>query len=336
MRAIVIGLGSMGKRRVRCLQALGVTEIVGVDPKRERREEVQSKYGVFSEAEANVAWSKFGPDIAVISLPPKLHVMAMADCVHRKVPFFVEASVVDSGLNDIISAVKSAGILAAPSTTLHFHPAIREIFQIVRSGRLGKLSNILLHSGQYLPDWHTYEKVSDYYVSDPETGGAREIVPFEMTWFTELFGFPKRVAAQYRKTIDIPGADCIDDTYNCLLDYGDFLANVVVDVVSRNATRRLMINGSAGQLIWSWDDPAIKVFDGDNGVWINVPYPIAEPEAGYNKNIGEKMYVDEMKSFLDAVCGKSTFPNSLEQDHKVLKLLYSLEQSDQHSTFIEI
>jgi predicted dehydrogenase len=335
MKAVVIGLGSMGKRRVRCLQALGVADITGIDLREDRRGETRAKYGV-PVATDFVAALASPPDVAIISLPPKLHVAAMTECVRHRVPFFVEASVVDDGLHEIVVAAKTAGLVAAPSTTLHFHPAIAEVFRIVRSGRLGKISNVMLHSGQYLPDWHTYEKVADYYVSEPATGGAREIVPFELTWFTELFGLPRRVVANHRKTIEIEGAEYIDDTYNCLLDYGSFLASVTVDVVSRHATRRLTINGSLGQLAWSWDEPAIRVFDGATGDWTEMAYKMEEAEAGYNKNIGENMYIDEIRAFLDAVGGGAAFPNSLEQDHKVLKLLYALERSDRLSRFEEI
>lgn len=333
MKAVVIGLGSMGKRRVRCLQALGVTDIVGVDLRADRRKETVQRYGIRVDADLAPLWSTFVPDMAIISLPPKAHVAAMNACLTHRVPFFVEASVVDEGLAEVVSLVKQTGVVAAPSTTLHFHPAIVEIARIVRSGQLGKISNVMLHSGQYLPDWHTYEPVADYYVSDPATGGAREIVPFEMTWFTELFGFPCRVAGQFRKTIEIAGAEYIEDTYNGLLDYGTFLASITVDVVSRHATRRLTVNGDKGQLAWSWDDAAIKVFDGASAQWTQFSYQMEEAEPGYNKNIGENMYIDEIRAFLDAVAGKAAFPNTLELDHRVLKLLYALERSDATATF---
>lgn len=333
MKAVVIGLGSMGKRRVRCLQALGVKDIVGVDLRADRREEAAQRYGVRVEADLGQLWSTFAPDVAIISLPPKGHVAAMLACIEHRVPFFVEASVVDDGLVEVVERVRQTRLVAAPSTTLHFHPAIAEVARIVRSGRLGKVSNVMLHSGQFLPDWHTYEPVSDYYVSDPVTGGAREIVPFEMTWFTELFGFPRRVAGQFRKTIEIAGAEYIDDTYNGLLDYGTFLATITVDVVSRHATRRLTINGDKAQLAWSWDDAAIKVFDGETAQWTEFSYRMEEAEPGYNKNIGENMYIDEIRAFLDAVAGKAAFPNTLEQDHRVLKLLYALERSDATASF---
>lgn len=336
MKVLVIGLGSMGKRRVRCLQALGVTDIVGADLRADRREETSAKYGVAVVEQFADALRGQQFDAAVISLPPLAHVVAMRACIAAKVPFFVEASVVDDGLAEVIADVERTGLVAAPSTTLHFHPAIREVTRIVKSGKLGKLSNVMLHSGQYLPDWHTYENVSEYYVSEPKTGGAREIVPFEMTWFTEVFGYPRRVAGNFRKTIEIEGAEYIDDTYNCLLDYGTFLATVTVDVVSRHATRRLLINGAKGQLAWSWDEAAIKVFDGDTGEWSTVEYAMEASEPGYNKNIGENMYIDEIRAFLDAVRGVAAFPNTLAEDHKVLNLLYSIERSDLSAAFAGI
>lgn len=46
MKAVVIGLGSMGKRRIRCLQAIGGVEIIGVDLREDRRLEAQTLYGI--------------------------------------------------------------------------------------------------------------------------------------------------------------------------------------------------------------------------------------------------------------------------------------------------
>ena len=132
---------------------------------------------------------------------------------------------------------------------------------------------------------------------------------------------------------DIVGAQYIDDTYNCLLDYGSFLASVTVDVVSRHATRRLTVNGDRAQLVWSWDDPSIKIFDGESGRWTEIVYEMEKAESGYNENIGETMYIDEIRAFLDAVAGRSAFPNTLEQDNRVLKLLYALERSDSSTQF---
>ena len=328
---LIIGLGSMGKRRVRNLQSLGIKNIIGFDKREDRRVESAQKYGInvvnsFEEAMAN-----FKIDAFVISLPPDIHHIYMKMAIESSIPAFIEASVVDTAFEAMIAESKEKGICLAPSCTMFFHPAIKKIAKIVKNGDLGIISNFLYHSGQYLPDWHTYEDVSEFYVSNKDTGGGREIVPFELTWITLVLGFPKRVVGLYKNTIQIKGAEQIDDTYNLLMDYGNSIFNLSVDVVSRYATRRLTINGAKKQLHWNWDDNMIKIYDPESGNWDEIKYETTSAQSGYNKNITEQMYVDEMSAFLKAANNESVFPNSLEHDHKVLKILYAVENSDNNN-----
>jgi predicted dehydrogenase len=326
MNVLVIGLGSMGKRRIRNLKALKADNIDGVDLRSDRREEAASLYNIRTYSTVENALQKNSYDAFVISVPPDVHRIYMKLAILLKMPFFVEASVVDDDMDIIIKDVNENNIIAAPSSTMLFHPAIKKIREIISNCELGKITNINYHSGQYLPDWHTFESVKDFYVSNKSTGGAREIIPFELTWLVDVFGFPKIVAGMYRKTINIEGASLIDDTYIGLFDYGSFVLNLTVDVVSRYATRKLLINGSEGQLQWDWNDNKLFVYTAASGT-LNYEFEIAEAQAGYNKNVTEQMYVEELSAFLNVVSGKGTFVNNLEKDHKVLKLLYALEES---------
>jgi predicted dehydrogenase len=335
MNFLIIGLGSMGKRRVRSLKALGITTVAGFDQRDDRRLESHEKYGIPTFSDINQAMSEFHPTALIISVPPDAHHVYMKMAAEKGLHFFVEASVVDTDMDLIKELVKVKNIIAAPSATLLCHPAIKKIFEIIQSNELGVISNVIFHSGQYLPDWHTYEKVSEYYVSNPLTGGAREIVPFELSWLTQMFGFPRKVCGFNRKIIEIKGAEKIDDTYNFLFDYKNFLASITVDVVSRYATRRLLINGDQKQLIWDWNEKQIRIYHPENNQWQDIPYEMLQAEAGYNANIGENMYIDEIKSFIDAIEGKGSFMNTLENDHRVLKLLYRIEESDKKATYLD-
>jgi predicted dehydrogenase len=328
MKFLVVGLGSMGKRRVRCLQALGYRDVCGFDSRADRRKEAEKLYGIRTFDNVEAAIKETVPHALIISVPPDAHHIFMKIAVQRRIHFFVEASVVDTDMDAIRRDVEKAGIVGAPSATLRFHPGIRKIGDLVKSGALGKVSNVIYHCGQYLPDWHTYEKVSDYYVSNPATGGAREIVPFELTWITDIFGMPRKAFGNVRRTIRIPGAEKIDDTYNCLLDYGDLLATITIDVVSRSATRRLTINGDARQLRWDWNKNAVDLFDPAKNEWESLSYEVQKAAAGYNPNIGEQMYIDELRTFIEATQGKGKWVNSIADDHAVLKLLYAIEAAD--------
>ena len=152
---LVIGLGSMGKRRVRCLKALGHSEIYGFDPRADRTEEAL-KLGIklVQGVEDFLASKK---PVCIISVPPDVHHEYMQLCFKHGCHFFVEASVCLDGIEELWAKYKNSSVVAAPSCTLAFHPGIQFIFKLLKEDRIGKLSNMVYHSGQYLPDWHPYE-----------------------------------------------------------------------------------------------------------------------------------------------------------------------------------
>jgi len=334
MKILIIGLGSMGKRRIRNYQSLGYNNLVGFDIKENRIKEVSELYKIpcFNNFNKIIEENTF--DAWIISVPPDLHHLYIKKGIELGIPCFVEASVVDTDMVEIIKTANEKSVLIAPSCTLLFHPAIKIIKTILDKKELGLITNIIYHSGQFLPDWHTYEPVENYYVSNPLTGGAREIVPFELSWITQVIGFPNYIGAMFKKTIDIKGAEKIDDTYNLLLDYGQFILNLNVDVVSRCATRNMMINGSEKQLTWNWTDNAIKIYDPKKEEWDIINYETINAELGYNKNITEQMYIDEMDHFIGKVKGEKEYPNTLEHDHKILKVLYAAEESYTQKKFV--
>ncbi|MBU0675966.1 MAG: gfo/Idh/MocA family oxidoreductase [Proteobacteria bacterium] len=325
MKFLVIGLGSMGKRRIRCLKSLGYDDITGYDPREDRRLETQKLYQVKTlDKLHNSVCSRF--DVHIISVPPDCHLEYMKTAVDLGIPAFVEASVLLDGLEELDSMAKSRKVLIAPSCTLRFHPAVKIIKKLIKSEQYGKFTNFSYHSGQYLPDWHPWEKVTEYYVSNPSTGGAREIVPFELTWIVDLIGFPAEVTGLFGRTMDV-GAE-ITDTYAVALKFSQGFGTMLVDVVARHATRNLILNMEKGQIAWRWDDPHVKVFDAASGEWVLFAYQVSPGYDGYNKNIIEEMYIEELGSFIGAVNGREIYPNTLADDIAVLKQLIQAETSN--------
>ena len=325
MKFLIIGLGSMGKRRIRNLLYLGYSKIFGFDLNEGRRHEAVNKYGIITtENFDNVA--SLEVDAFIISVPPDKHHIYMSKAIELNIPCFVEASVVDYSFDELIALSEKNKVFIAPSSTMYFHPAIQKIKSIIEEQFIGAPTSISYHSGQYLPDWHSYENVKDFYVSQKETGGAREIVPFELTWLTKIFGFPSSVYGCVKKTIEIEGAESIDDTYVGVLDYNSFILTLTIDVTSRVATRKMFINGSNGQLLWDWNNNFISVYTPASG-WNNLEFEMLAAEEGYNKNITEQMYIDELSCFIAGTSESIVYINNLRNDHAVLKILYAIEDS---------
>jgi len=317
----------MGKRRIRCLKTLGHNEIFGFDSRPDRVQESIDKYEINTCDNIEKFVSENKP-IIIVSTPPDMHLMYMKIAVKYGCHFFVEASVLSDGLEEIIEKINENSIVGLPSCTMLFHPGIQLVKGFIEDGRLGNISNWIYHSGQYLPDWHTYEEVSDYYVSRKETSGGREIVPFELTWICKLFGLPLNVSSVFGKTIDFKGGDEVDDTYNLLVRQEGVFGSLVVDVVSRVATRRLLINGDKTQLRWDWSENKVKIFNLDTNKWDEYKYEKGPAEEGYNENISELPYVEEISSFINKTIDKqSPYPTDLEYDTSILNVLYRAEAS---------
>jgi predicted dehydrogenase len=327
VKLLVIGLGSMGKRRVRNLQALGYREIAGFDARADRRAEAATSYGITVFEDLDTALARHRPQALVISVPPQHHMEYAWRSVELGLPCFIEASVVDADrILALAQRIEGTGLVVAPSCTMRYFPGPRRVKELIRDGAIGRPLNINYQTGQYLPDWHPWESIADFYVSARATGGGREIVPFELTWLNDIFGEPTPLACVKTKLTDMP-AD-IDDIYHCVLRYpNDVLANLSVEVISRpHATRELRVLGSEGMLVFSADENCVRYANLTTGQdWTRIGLERGHAHDGYINP--EEPYIAEMRDFLAAVVARdpSKFPNTLAADWRVLDTLYRLE-----------
>jgi predicted dehydrogenase len=327
MKFLVIGLGSMGKRRIRNLHALGYMDVAGFDPRAGRRAETVEKYAATVYADFALAVKAFQPDALVISTSPEHHMTYAWDAFERGIPCFIEASVVDAErILALHQRTEGSSILMAPSCTMRYYPGPKKVKELILTGVIGKPLNINYQTGQYLPDWHPWERITDFYVSTRATGGCREIVPFELTWLNDIFGEPVPLACVKSKLTDMD-AD-IDDIYHCLLQYpGGVLANLTVEVISRpRVTRELRILGSEGEIVFSADENCVRYANTDIGDWQRFDLGTGVVEAGYINP--EEPYIEEMRLFAKALTqgDKSLYPNTLLDDYRVLRTLLRLEE----------
>ena len=210
MKFLVIGLGSMGKRRIRCLKRLGYNEITGFDLREDRCQEVLQKYEIKAESDWESA-KQVPADAWVISTPPNLHMNYAFQAVEQKKHFFTEAGVSVDRMNNLINALENSKIVGVPSCTMRYYEGPKKIKELVQNGSIGRPLFFVYHWGQYLPTWHVYERYEDFYVSKRETGACREIVPFVLEWLVDIFGIPKAISCLKDKISDLD-AD-IDDIF---------------------------------------------------------------------------------------------------------------------------
>jgi predicted dehydrogenase len=318
MRVLVIGLGSMGRRRIRNLKALGVTDIAGFDPRADRRAAAAGDYGIAAFADWTAA-TGVQADAWVVSTPPLTHLAYVLKALAAGVPVFAEADLPDPLGPEVIRRRDETGLTVAPSCTMRHYPGPTTVRRLVEDGAIGRPLIFTYQSGQYLPDWHPWEHIRDYYVSQPETGAAREIVPFELVWMTGLFGAVTDVTGLSGASgiLEAP----IDDHYALALRFASGVAGtLLVDVVAQPAVRAMRINGAAGTLEWDQAAGEVRVRGAGDADWAVHVLETGSRETGYINP--EEPYIAEMRDFLAAARGERPYPFALEDEialHHVLE-----------------
>ncbi len=323
MKFLVIGLGSMGKRRVRNLLKHGEVDVIGFDVREDRAREARRLYGIAAFTDFKKAL-KEEPDVFIISCPPDKHLQYAHYALDRSIPFFSEVNT-DSveKMREMARKAQKVSSLAAPSCTMRYHPCALAIKKLVQSKKLGRPMLMTYHSGENLDDWHPWEKVTDYYVGKKETGGGRDQIAFELEWIRWLLGDVKSVRALTTK-LSKTAAD-IYDVYDLVLEFDSgAVSNVLVDVIQRPADRIFRLVCEKGVIHWDWMDHTVRAYSTEDGKWEEIP-----ERPGYKGYMVEEMYEDEMKGFLDALKGKSRYPLTFQDELDMVEVVYASERSSE-------
>lgn len=319
MKFFIVGLGSMGKRRIRNLRANGEKDVSGFDIRPDRNAEVKEKYGIKTlSAVTDIEPNEF--DVLIISTSPDAHGHYIRYALKHKKHFFVEHPTSDDGYKEILK--NKDATVKAPSCTFLFHPAVKLMKRILEEGTIGKVLAFQYHMGQYLPEWHPWEDYRSVYFSKRETGACREMFAFELIWLNSLMG------SRAKKTNGIIGKRSdldmdADDTVTAIVQYENGVrGTLLIDTIARKPFRTLRILGSEGVLEWERFENALKVFTASDKKTEIMPVPRGNPEKGYVNE--EEMYIEEMKAFLDAIKGKATYPHSFKENLGNIKMMQSL------------
>ena len=314
MKHLIIGLGSMGKRRIRNLHYLSEKDIVGFDISKERRKEAEDKYNIKTVSKLDMDKA----DVIFICTPPNLHIEYELEAARKGKHFFCEASIFTKGYKELIKLCKDKNFVAAPSCTFRFVESIRKVKSLIDEEVIGKVCVVTYHMGQWLKDWHVNEDVLKFYVGQRETSATREMVPFEFEWLTWIFGDINRLRGIRDKVSDLQ-VD-IEDVCQTVFQFDSgVIGNMLIEVISRTPTRLLRVVGDKGTIEWDWSKELVRVYTVKDKKWKEY-YEKEKPIIEENYCCKENIYIDEVKHFLNAVRGEEEYMYSLEDDLKVLSL----------------
>lgn len=322
----------MGRRRIRCLKHCGFlnSEIYGYDIN-DNAKSIATKLNIISKD----SYKDFKGGLVFVCTPPKCHIEYVKNSIKYN-HVFCEASVIPEDRHhykEILDLAKENNNIIFPSSTIRFKDSIEELRKVINSRSVGEVLSYNFRLAQNLRQWHPNQDIKDFYVSDPQTGGAREMVVFELSWLSWLFGEEINVLSGNKlKISEISEETNIDDFYCFLINHNADLpiyGNIMIDVFSHRPTRVLEITLTKGNILFDWLGNKLIVFN-EKGEEIKC---FKEEDQyiqdGYSSFSKEKMYIKEVQSFISHTKTGYKQRYNLETDYKILETLFKIEAASQ-------
>ena len=324
MKIIVIGLGSMGKRRIRLLSEHKDVQLFGIDSQEARCQEVKEKLGIDSFSSIAEAVEKVHPEAAVISTSPLSHAAIIKECLANNLHVFTEINLVPDGYAENMATAQEKGLVLFLSSTFLYRKENQTIIDKVHKADCPL--NYIYHIGQYLPDWHPWESYNNYFIGDKRTNGCREIMAIDLPWIVTAFGPIKKATAVKSKNTELNIN--YNDNYLITLEHeGGHKGVLAVDVVTRKSIRHIDVYGEKFQMSWNGTADSLTEYNIENKEVKAISFDDAsEHVEGYAAFITENPYREELNSFLAQISNPQQKPAwDFEKDLAVLKVIDEIE-----------
>lgn len=324
MNIVVIGLGSMGRRRIRLIKQYNESyKIIGVDLNKERRTTSESEYGIETSDNLEDVIKNLSPNCAFICTSPLSHSKLINLCLRNNLHVFTELNLVTDGYDENVQLAEEKNKTLFLSSTFLHRVEIKKINELVKMQE--DILNYTYHIGQYLPDWHPWENYKDFFVGEKRTNGCREIFAIELPWLIAVFGNVKDFVVRKSKISSL-NID-YDDNYMVILEHeSGHKGMLAIDIVSRKAVRNLEIFGENLYLSWDGSAEGLKMIDIEKRKEENILlYDKVDRMNQYSKFVVENAYYDEIVAFFGVVSNDIGTIYDFEKDRIILELIDRIE-----------
>jgi predicted dehydrogenase len=224
-RVLIIGVGSIGERHLRCFQATGRAEVALVEIDPDLRRTVAERYGV------SAAYGDLGsalvdpPDVAVVATPAPSHVPLATGLAQAGVHTLIEKplSVSTAGIELLRQVVRERKVVAGVAYVYRAHPVLGAMRAALMGGRFGRPVEVVAMCGQHFPTYRPAYRTT--YYQDRATGGGaiQDALTHVINAAEWLVGPIDRLVADAAHQV-LEGVS-VEDTAHVLARHGDVLAS---------------------------------------------------------------------------------------------------------------
>lgn len=310
-RVLIIGVGSIGERHLRCFGLADRAELSICETNEARRQEVAAHYSVpatFATLEEALA---VPPDAAVICTPAHLHLPMAQRLVEKGVHLLIEKPLSTSldGVERLRTMAERRKLVTAVAYVNRLHPLVAAAREAILSGRFGKPVELVAVAGQHFPYYRPAYR--DIYYNDRATGGGaiQDALTHMLNTGEWLTGPVSECAADAAHQV-LSGVN-VEDTVHVIARHGNVQASYCLNQhqAANEATitvvcERGMVKIEQHRMRWRWATAPEEP-------WHDETLPPLERD---------DLFVNQANMFLDAVERGSPVACSLDEGEQTLRV----------------
>lgn len=308
---LIIGVGSIGERHLRCFQATGRADVSFVEINDELRRTVAGRYqtrGVHANLDAALADH---PDSAVIATPAPMHVPIATQLAETGVHLLIEKplSTTLEGIDRVQRVIQERRLTAAVAYVYRVHPALAAMRKELTSGRFGKPVELVAVSGQHFPTYRpAYRNI--YYTDRARGGGAiQDALTHVLNAGEWLVGPIDRLLADAAHQV-LEGVD-VEDTVHVLTRQGTVMGCYTLNQHQAPNEITLTVVCDGGTVRCEFHEQRWRWMLKPGEAWHDEPVAPLERDA---------LFIAQANRFLDAVEGKAASPCTLDEGIQTLRV----------------
>jgi predicted dehydrogenase len=326
MRTLVAGLGSIGRRHLRNLLALGERQVLLYRTRRSTLpDDDLAGLPVETDLRAALDWK---PDAVIVANPTALHLDVAIPAAEQGCCLLLEKPISHSmaRVDELQAALVRGGGRALVGYHYRFHPGLQRVKALLPE--IGRPLSARAHWGEYLPGWHPWEDYRQAYSARAELGGGVILtLCHPLDYLRWLLGEAEALWAFAARLSDL-GVE-VEDTAEIGLRFASgILGSVHLDYNQRPGAHTLEITGTQGVLRWDNADGRVHIHraaaPGEG--WQVFPAP-----PGFERN---QLFLDEMRHFIAVVRGADTPRCTLEDGVQALRLALAAHESSRRGEIV--
>lgn len=328
-RFLIAGLGSIGRRHLRNLIALGEEDIVLLRSHRSTLPDDELA-GFPVENDITEALARHRPAGVIVANPTSLHLDVAIPAAEAGCAILLEKPISDSmdRVGALQEAVRRTQAPVLVGFQLRYHPALLRTHQLISEGKLGRVLSSRAHFGEYLPGWHPWEDYRQGYAARADLGGgvlltqchSLDYLPWLVGEVDSVWGFLGQLS-----DLELD----VEDTAEIGVRFvNGSLGSLHLDYSQQPPSHELEITGTSGRLLCDLMTGTTRFHPASEKRWIEDSLP-----RSWERNA---LFVAEMQHFLDVVHGKAKPACALDDGVRVMKLIGAVQTANRTGKVVNL